>query len=381
MVPGFEAPPAWSDIGGDYCTPFTWSSELFERSTEIKASLGKSPSQDKLTLTGNCLTELSLSQESPVLSESRLTHYLDALSSEQCFGHRTDITLCSRTPEKYPPQNAQIDRFEQEGSCEELLAVKDCQKNPAQDCTVRENCLMAQKRTKCKEARKINPVTDYGHGVISSKFGPLRDTELGIADLETYNSQFDASLRHGDLKPRDEMVSMGLHNLINFFADNIISIANDPVEEINEASTYFHRIYKYANNEFASGQEIAGGLTKSNLLYINDALTAMDTNKRVTTIAYAFIIVIVVLQLAFLTKQAGEVVQNYFGMTIIMQRFLDELRELEMQLAQRNDKRQNGFRETNLSKSQTYGNSELSDSESSISTTCASEDIDDTIVV
>ena len=69
---------------------------------------------------------------------------------------------------------------------------------------------------------------------------------------------------------------------------------------------------EYANNEFASGQEIAGGLTKSNLLYINDALTAMDTNKRVTTIAYAFIIVIVVLQLAFLTKQAGEVVQNYF---------------------------------------------------------------------
>ena len=168
-----------------------------------------------------------------------------------------------------------------------------------------------------------------------SNFGPSRDTELGISDLEFYNYQFDAELGHADVKPRDRIMTMGLHTIVNFFMDNGISISNDPVEDIDTDSTYFHRIYMHANNELASGQEIAGGLTKSSLLYLHGAISRMENNTYVTTIAYTFIVFIVLLQLMLLSQRAGMVLWNYFGVSDIMLRFLVEMREIEHSLDRR----------------------------------------------
>merc|ERR1711871_763070 len=156
--------------------------------------------------------------------------------------------------------------------------------------------------------------------------------QLGIGDLDFYNMQFDASLKHADVKPQDPMMTMGLHTVVNFFMDNAISIANDPIEEINQDSTYFHRIYKYANGELQSGQEIAGGLFKSILIYQHDALTSMDNNTTITIVAFVVIMLVVMLQLAFLSQRIGSVVVNFHGITAIVQRILAEIEELSMEL-------------------------------------------------
>merc|ERR1711934_803425 len=105
----------------------------------------------------------------------------------------------------------------------------------------------------------------------------------------------------------------GLHTLVNFFMDNAISISNDPIENINPDSTFFHRIYKYAHGEIQSGQEIAGGLFKSILVAQHDVLTEMDNNTSVTIIAFVVIMAVVLMQLAFLSQRIKSVVINYFG--------------------------------------------------------------------
>jgi len=124
-------------------------------------------------------------------------------------------------------------------------------------------------------------------------------------------------------------MKVGLHTLVNFYMDNAISIANDPVEEINPDSTYFHRIYKYANDELQSGQEIAGGLFKSILIYQHDVITSMNDNTSITIIAFVVIMFVILMQLVFLSREIGSVVSDYYGMSDIILRFLSEIRRLQ----------------------------------------------------
>jgi len=173
---------------------------------------------------------------------------------------------------------------------------------------------------------------DFGHGVIAPRDGVQRDTELGISDLKFYDYQFDANFKHATPKPQDPMMTLGLHSVVNFYMDNAISIANDPIEEINQDSVYFHRIYKYANDELQSGQEIAGGLFKSILIYQHDVITSMNDNTKITIIAFVVVMLVVFLQLAFLSQRISSVVFDYYGMTDICVRFLNEIRKLQEEL-------------------------------------------------
>ena len=308
----------------------------------MAGSLGRSHMLDGVYFMSNCMTDLSeLDGSSVVFTEPRIhKHFTSFLKADQCYGYREDMILCSRHPEKYPPANGQIAKFEAEGGCEAQAGIVACKTDSA-SCTAAQrqavdDCDETARRRKCRVARSANPCIDepcqfHSAGPLTVG-GELRDAENGISDLEFYDVQFDAAFGHAARKPRDLMMSMGLHTAVLFFMDNAISIANDPVEDINEDSTYFHRIYKYANNELASGQEIAGGLFKAILIITHDALTLMDNNTQITVVAFTMIVLVILAQFVILALKIGSVVHNYVGVAEILQRFLQEARELERAL-------------------------------------------------
>jgi hypothetical protein len=399
QVPGYEAPPTWSETGGDYCTPFTWSHSHFEKGIEMEGSLGKSELQDRVYFTSNCLTDLELT-DSVVLTDTRISFFSEKLRPDQCYGFRSDIVLCAdldRDPHNvHAAKNVRIDRFEHEGGCADNKLVAECEEAARTDagCTADaqsawDDCQQAERRRKCDLGRRgpnddkkcllacptasdplkkcpdpsCNPMIDFGHGVIAPRDGVQRDTELGISDLKFYDYQFDANFGHATPKPQDPMMTLGLHSVVNFYMDNAISIANDPIEEINQDSVYFHRIYKYANDELQSGQEIAGGLFKSILIYQHDVITSMNDNTQITIIAFVVIMLVVILQLAFLSQRISSVVFDYYGMTEICVRFLNEIRRLQEDL---NTKEQDGTIQKKLADKDHGSASEDDQSETSI---------------
>jgi len=344
--------------------------------TEMKGSLGNSETQDSIYFTSNCFTDLELT-DSIVLRDTRIKFFSDQMKPEQCYGYRSDIILCAdmeRQAHKYKPK-PRVDRFEVEGCLddEQVIACQDKISSGQQclpdDFGAYQDCQEAERRRHCDLARRgpykdkkcklppdskgvqfndpsCNPMIDFGNGRVKSRDGVQRDTELGISDLDFYNAEFKASFTHADIKPRDPIMTMGLHTLVNFFMDNAISISNDPIENINPDSTFFHRIYKYANGEIQSGQEIAGGLFKSILVAQHDVLTEMDNNTSVTIIAFVVIMAVVLMQLAFLSQRIKTVVINYFGITQIIMRMLAEVEESRLELEAR-EQEEMGFKGKN----------------------------------
>ena len=128
-----------------------------------------------------------------------------------------------------------------------------------------------------------------------------RDLKKGTADLHFYSAKFldaQTDAMYGMVKPADQQMRQGLHNLVTFITDHAIALSMEPDANIGESNKHYHVIYKYSRSSLDSGKEWSMGLAKSMLTYLDEALS--DQQHSLSTILAAYIVVLVVLLLQYL---------------------------------------------------------------------------------
>ena len=146
QVPGVEIPPTWVPSGGDFCSPFTYDHTTFLRTRDTQKSIGLFPQLDKLYFLSSCLSDLGLPADAAVYQNSRLASLLSSstfLKPYNCYGHRSDVLLCSANPEAYPASEAV------EALLSDRTLLDSC--NHLASGQAGEDCAEARRRQMCAE--------------------------------------------------------------------------------------------------------------------------------------------------------------------------------------------------------------------------------------
>jgi hypothetical protein len=326
--PGVQGPPAW--VGqGDYCSPFNIGLEDFEATRLTPGSIGKSTAQDDIYFTPNCFTDLGLSSDSALLKIPRLAVLLRAFDAHLCYGFRTDVVLCSangqaETDRSYPLSadlQAAIDALDEAKAvdscdletvgCKEAKNRKLCATNTytEEDLRFQSNdlCSIAE-RTLTGSSSLLKPVASMsrrraaeGESKVEVGAWKPRDLKKGTADLHFYSAKFldaQSDAMYGMVKPADQQMRQGLHNLVTYITDHAIALSMEPDANIGESNKHYQVIYKYSRHSLDSGKEWSMGLTKSMLIYLDEALGQQQNS--LSTILAAYIVVLTVLLLQYL---------------------------------------------------------------------------------
>jgi hypothetical protein len=158
----------------------------------------------------------------------------------------------------------------------------------------------------------------------------VHDLKHGISDLNFYATKYEVDATQGMVKPPDTTVRQGLHNLITFMTDHMISLSNERVGDLTEHNKHYLAIHKYADQEYMSGKEWTDGLTKSIMAYAYEAVSKMKSNTTSTTAGYIVMLIVLGLQFFLLARRIEALMEEHAGMTTLIQRLAFEAGKLRV---------------------------------------------------
>jgi hypothetical protein len=161
----------------------------------------------------------------------------------------------------------------------------------------------------------------------------VKDLQNGIADLNFYASKYEVSPTQGMPKPVDTTTRQGLHNMITFMTDHIVSLANERVSELTYNNKHYLAVHKYSNDDWETGKEWTDALTKSMMAYIYEAVTRMQSNTTSTTAGYVVMLFVLSLQFLLLGKRIEALMEDHAGMRTLIKRLAYEAGKLKAQSA------------------------------------------------
>ena len=353
QVPGYPAPPTWSSAGGDYCTPFTWSKTHFDKAAEVTGSYGRYLEQDVNYFEPTCLTELpptTMGKDSLSYTTERIKFFSGGYAAWKCYGFRKDVLLCAdgaaEDVEKKHPPTEEVRKL-----MGDTFDLDTCMQQFGNDAAGQSDCQEAGRRTKCKTVvAKATQACEAQYSACEASSGDgcagalasctkaagqhsIKKGDHSTSSLAYYNSNYDAKLSHAVFKPQDSVVSQGLHSVVMYYAANAVAIASAPEFDKEKANSdfavYWNRLAKYMGGD--SGMEFGLGLIKSILIYQHEAISKMRNNTDVTVSTFSAIIVILLLQFAFLSQRIGVVTRDTYGMLRAIGRFIDQIKEMQQQ--------------------------------------------------
>ena len=297
MAQGFERGPVreWGKAGSvDFCSPFTWDKESFDKAKSVGGSFGRYTPQDNLLFKSNCLTELpeaDVPKSSFTFTHERVAPFskvfLDGKSKCRLYNQRCRLLSSEQfnlldAAEKRVQFSYQTQLVNLPGRDTFYPQLRQCSGNGTTD--------------RYRTSPRADPC--FGKPYPAGCYYGTEENRANCQCAGGEVSEEGCIAQAGEARDfacPDSVTSGGLHNMLSQVVERARMLNDESDNALTEDNANYRFVMDYYTTEWRQG------LLAATLLYQHEAVMGMRANTVITQGGFGFVLIIVVLQYVFLS--------------------------------------------------------------------------------